>query len=271
MATEPLASTPTPTNEAGELLCPHCDYNLIGSQSPVCPECGEGCNREQLTAWSNARNTEALPWSALDGRPQSNLFAMTFLQPSRLGRLFSPHPDLTGIFWTGLGIRVVSILPASFAMLVVSRGEAAIGMLIAAPGVIGGSLACEYALALLLTWLVTPLAVPPQHRRRFWVALCQSFSTHLITSSCWIAACVFLIAASLPSGGPSTAFSFVLPWLIPGVPILSWWICLSRAIQRRGLPSIGRGVVQIAVPFVGALSLIVGVIISFLSVRMFSF
>ncbi len=127
------------------MLCPHCDYNVVGCESEICPECGQPYDRARLTAWAAACDSKALPCPDLDGRNLGlAVWGMTFFQPTRLGRLFSPSPSLERAFWFGMAMRGLSILPASIAALAVSDGKAAPGMLIAAPGIVGGSLACEY-------------------------------------------------------------------------------------------------------------------------------
>lgn len=132
---------PTPPDDRLELLCPSCDYNLIGSVSTVCPECGHTFDQDRLTSWSDGTRGGLLPHPDLDGkRGTPGLFVMTFLQPARLGRLFSPKPELSKAFKFGLAMRALSLFPASLAAIIVSDGDAAEGMFFAGAGVFAGSL-----------------------------------------------------------------------------------------------------------------------------------
>lgn len=232
-ATPPQAASPDLT-DIDLLLCPHCDYNMSGSESPVCPECGQPVNRESLTAWAMTTGTDLLPCPHLDGHPEAGLIAMSFFQPSRLGRLLSPRPDFARAYWFGMKMRGLSILPAGIAGLIVSDGAAAPILPASALGILVGSLIAEYGVVLVLKFMVTPAAVPERHTTKFWTCLCHCFSTHLVTSSCWFALWTLVGEALF-----HPAAALVVPllfWLIPSLPILVWWICLSRAIRRRGLP-----------------------------------
>lgn len=249
----PTIEAVAPATDPAELLCPHCDYNLVGSETGVCPECGQPFDRNRLILWTTAAGT-VIPCPDLDGTyVDLSPFIMSVLKPTRLGRHLSPRPNVRRTFGWSMALRSLSVLPASLATISVAGTDAAPGMFIALPAIVIGSLFTEEVIAALLAMLVRPLAVPRGKTWSFWRGLCGCFSTHLVISSCWLG--FLTLAATVIRQGPDP-LSSLLAAVVP--PILLWWCCLSRAIYRRGLPSIGRAVVQVCIPFVGLLGLILG-------------
>jgi hypothetical protein len=95
------STQPNPENEhpIGEmpLPCPHCNYNLIGSISQRCPECGNAfCRRElrdqvegqeAMRAWWDSRWSLRLPLRFL------RTLALVWFSPRRLVSLIPRYPD----------------------------------------------------------------------------------------------------------------------------------------------------------------------------------
>lgn len=255
-----------------DLFCPHCDYNVRGTPEDRCPECGNHFNRERLIRWSTERDLP-LSFTRSDNPDQDGLLLTDSLtRPGRLARELPPMAYKANATTYGWAMRGTGVFVIFMAAAIMSYDADAAGYaLLFSVGPVVGTLFCEAIIALLLTRLVEPLAVPRGAEYRFWRTLCACFSTYFPISCAvvlFLPRIIIEIADSSVASDPLVVVCLKLAMMaVPALMILWWWLALARAIAARGRASSGRTAVIWLIPVVGLVSVFLGAVFDMILAR----
>ncbi len=248
---EDVRNPSSPLHSEG-LFCPHCDYDLTGLPEDRCPECGEQFNREELLPWREMANDQN---AILRGTWSSHQFIVdVFLDslfcPRLLALALCPQPSLIMSIIYGLLTRLLVFMAGLVASLIVDLPDQGLFLFAIALGLLT-SMMGEGLIAAVLSRYVSPLLVPPRKRYRFWLAICQCFSGHLISPCLLIG--LFLVMTSTISNSVAVAFIFaiIIPLLL--LCLVWWWHHLAQAIIARSRHSLSRTVIICLLPIIGGI------------------
>jgi len=251
-----------PVTSSAELLCPHCDYNLVGTLEPRCPECGRPFDRAALERWPVESRLSPLHLLGDERSWMVKLFVMSFTQPARIGRLLPPMMSPGGIRWYAEGCRLLAagVLPTLMLFVTTYPAYPLMVPLVLLPSLplLFSSVLCEWALPVILAAMVEPRWVPDGHRYRFWRNLCRCFTPYLLMTMLATVLSSVLALWFMRNPAPLAIPIWLLPML---AALVSWSYALSRAVLRRAKFSAGPALALIYIPMVGLVSAIIGTIV----------
>ena len=267
-----MTNTPTtPTNPDSspvEIFCMNCGYNLSGSPSDRCSECGSVFDREDLIHWTTMYNRPmALPDAG--PRPYWHLFHASLFTPSRIGRQLASKIDPTSASEYVLLMRVLAgiAVPIVFTILlaiITDEGEVILAVLVLPLPILGGGFLCDLVLSALMSKLLVPRSVALPPRGQFCKALCRAFSGHLFVHAVLFLGTVLAIILSQEADLLVQLVRNVAPFLLIGLPvtmIVWWWNNLGRAIVARCEPTGSRTTLLVLIPVVGVLAVGFGIFV----------
>lgn len=238
----------TPADDAVDLRCPHCNYNLRALTVDRCPECGHDFDRAQLLAQQSDEPRDAVPWD----RQRS---IITFFETWKLVA-FSPrivaakfpnahhvqnahsYAICSSAIALGIGLLTVAVLVANAIVLLV--------FVLLALATFVGIGATERSLATILRHWVRPTGI--SNPANYWLGLVRYAGGFKVLSVA--TAAVVTVADFIPGPAYSDLDELIMFCIVatPGV----WWLAVIFAMALpRANGSIER-IFAFCAPFVAA-------------------
>lgn len=242
------AKTPldSPADDAPELICPHCAYNLRGLPTNRCPECGETFDVAEIRARQSDQPRDAIPW---DHRRSIITFFKTWklaaFSPRTLAAGFpNAHHEQNAHSYAvcssaialGIGLLTVAVLVANAIVL--------LAFVLLALAIFVGIGATERSLAAILRRCARPPGIT--NSADYWLGLVRYAGGFKILSVAMAA--VVTVADFTPGPAYSDLDELIMFCIVaaPGV----WWLAVIFAMALpRANDSIER-IFAICAPFV---------------------